>query len=131
MNGNQVFLGSFPTESQAWLATRKAAGEEHVDMPTNRLDAQHVDLQAVSMEAIIDAYETQYDPAVHTFSLHNWTLTKINHHCYMREKQRVNNDKRGQANTTTQRAVPKQAKDRKGKRKGLPRKLASYTSSGI
>ena len=91
MNGNPVFLGSFPTESQAWLATRKARGEANVEVPKTLLDAQHVDLQAVSMEAVIDAYESQYDPAIHTFSLHSWTLAKINYYCYMREKQNSEN----------------------------------------
>ncbi|KAI2500021.1 hypothetical protein MHU86_14476 [Fragilaria crotonensis] len=67
MNGNQVFLGSFPTESQAWLATRKAR-EANVEVPNTLLEAQQADIQGVSMETIIDAYEAHYDPTVNGFS---------------------------------------------------------------
>jgi hypothetical protein len=127
MNGNPVFLGSFPTESQAWLATRKARGEANVEVPKTLLDAQHVDLQAVSMEAVIDAYESQYDPAIHTFSLHSWTLAKINFYCYMREKQ--NSENPAKQNCTAPNNERRKAKpERKSKRKGYPRKLASRTS---
>ena len=125
MNGNPVFLGSFPTESQAWLATRKARGE-NVEMPKTFVDAQHLDLQAVSMEAVIDAYESQYDPAVHTFSLHSWTLAKINYYCYMREK--LSAETRTCQKGTAPKYERRSAKaDRKSKRKGHPRKLASRT----
>jgi hypothetical protein len=126
MNGNPVFLGAFPTESQAWIATRKARGEANVEMPKTLLDAQHLDLQAVSMEAVIDAYESQYDPAVHTFSLHSWTLAKINYYCYMREKQNAENHA-NQKNVPPKHGPRNVKTDRKNKRKGHPRKLASRT----
>jgi hypothetical protein len=87
MNGNQVFLGSFPTESQARLAIKKAKGESDVEIPQTLNEAFQVNLQSVSMEAIIDAFEANYDPAVHNFSLHNWTLAKINHYCSQQDNK--------------------------------------------
>lgn len=124
MNGNQVFLGSFPTESQAWLAIRKSKGEANVEVPQTLLEAQHADIQGVSMETIIDAYEAHYDPAIHTFSLHNWTVAKINHYCYMREKLRSEVEAR-QKKPEQGSVQPQPRVERKSKRKGRPRKLAS------
>lgn len=43
------------------------------------------DLEAVPMEEIIDTYESGYNPSLHAFSLHNWTLEKINHFCYQQD----------------------------------------------
>jgi hypothetical protein len=124
MNGNQVFLGSFPTESQAWLATRKAKGEASVEVPKTLLEAQQADIQGVSMETIIDAYEAHYDPAVHGFSLHNWTVAKINHYCYMRDKLRSEIEARHKKPEQGAVRLPPQV-ERKSKRKGQPRKLTS------
>jgi hypothetical protein len=89
-------------------------------MPVTPLDAQHTDLQAVSMESIIDAYESQYDAGVHTFSLHDWVLGKIHHHCYLKEKT---NDSDAQRSAESAIAALQQVhKERKSKRKGHPRR---------
>jgi len=118
MNGNQVFLGSFPTESQAYIATRKATGDQSAVMPKTALDAHHCDLEAVSMESIIDAYEAQYDPTVHTFYLHKWAIGKINHHFYVMEKRA--REEPSSQQPKTQSTLKKL--ERKSKRKGVPKR---------
>jgi hypothetical protein len=115
MSGNQVFLGSFPTESQAWIATRKASGEASVEMPRSKQEAQLMDVKAMSMATLIDAHERQYDSEVHTFSLHDWTVAKINHDCCLRDKRALQEEGR-----VSRVVAPKES--RKSKRKGLPRR---------
>mmetsp|Transcript_15927 Transcript_15927/g.23430 ORF Transcript_15927/g.23430 Transcript_15927/m.23430 type:complete len:460 (-) Transcript_15927:829-2208(-) len=115
MNGNQVFLGYFPTESQAWIATRKALGEEDLILPETEHDARYDDLQAVSLENIIDAYETHSDPEVQSFSLHDWTVEKVKHIGYLKTKCEYNQQQsKGIEPSTTK---------RKRKRKEFPTKV--------
>ena len=122
MNGNQVFLGSFRTESQAWIATRKANGENNLEMPKTLFEAQQEDLLAVPMESIIDAYETYYDPAVHAFSLHNWTLAKINHYCSSRDKRLLETESCAKTQPRSPVAVMPMI-ERGRKHKGHPRRI--------
>ena len=101
VNGNFMLLGRFPTQTQAHQAmlrattqtsssssSHEAAGTMLVE--TNDLEqAKCMDLLAIPMENIIMAYEEHYNPSVHSFSMHKFTLEKVNHYCYLREKGKL------------------------------------------
>mmetsp|Transcript_12418 Transcript_12418/g.28745 ORF Transcript_12418/g.28745 Transcript_12418/m.28745 type:complete len:150 (-) Transcript_12418:771-1220(-) len=136
-NGNDVFLGSFPTQTQAWIATRKAVGENIPEIPDLE-SAQVADLQAVSMEEIIDTYEANHNPAIHNFSLHEWTLGTINHYCYQRAlKEKEKQQKEDKQEGPTEEIRPDEsgkesAAVNKGKRKQTqPRKVDQATKQYI
>jgi len=127
MNGNQVFLGHFPTESQAWIATRKALGEENLSLTETEQGARYDDLHAVSLEHVIDAYENKCDHEEHNFSLHDWTIQKVKHIGYLKTKTEYN-QQRGDG--FQQPSVQTNIKRRKSKRKGLPTKVVRPAVSG-
>jgi hypothetical protein len=91
VNGNAMLLGRFPTQTQAHQAMLRAtqtSSRELAAVETDIEQANRMDLLAIPMENIIMAYEEQYNPSVHSFSLHKWTLEKVNHYCYLREKEK-------------------------------------------
>lgn len=94
LNGNDVFLGSFSSQTKAWVATRKAVGLRNDDGGVEQ--GQNADLEAVSMEDIIDTYESKYNAALHTFSLHRWTQEKLNHHYYEQGLSKLDEEEEGQ-----------------------------------
>lgn len=80
MGGNDVFLGSFPTQTQAYESTRLTEGQEiEVDNVTSRA----ADLHAVPVETIIDAVEKHWNPAIHTFTVHNWSVDMARRRMYV------------------------------------------------
>lgn len=119
VGGNEVFLGTFPTQHQAYQATRIASGE-NVEMETDSKKARLNDLQAVPIESVIDAKEKQYNPAVHDFSIHDYSLQQIRYDDYlsrtgMGAEENVENGGSEDADI----AQPPKRK----KRKGAPRKV--------
>ena len=116
VNGNLMILGSFATQTQAHQATLLATATEEMtsfiptateemafSMPTateemtssiptatvepNLIKAKAMDILSIPMENIIMAFEKQYNPSIHVFSLHKWTLQKVSHYCYLKEKK--------------------------------------------
>ena len=122
LGGNEIFLGLFPTQTQAYQATRVAAGED-IQIETDLRKAQLADLLAVPIEAIIDAKEKQYVPAIHDFSIHEYSLQQIRHEAYLTQLEAQQRAEKGdsdrQASSVSVIAPP----PRKNKRKGTPRKV--------
>jgi len=87
-SGNYMFLGNFPTQTQAHQALIKATGGSDTSVETDLDKAMCMDLVSIPMEDIISAFEEQYNPLTHSFSIHKWTLDKVSHYCYLREKER-------------------------------------------
>ena len=67
MNGNHVFLGSFPTELQAWVANRKWTGETDVDMPKMTIDLDTKQTWRLSLwkRLLTCMYKNQFNPETH------------------------------------------------------------------
>ena len=102
INGNSMFLGSFATQTQAYQATLLATATEGnpssipppattipppADVEPNLIKAKAMDILSIPMENIIMAFEKQHDPSIHSFSLHKWTLEKVSHYCYLKDKE--------------------------------------------
>lgn len=123
LGGNELFLGSFPTQTQAYQATRIAAGED-VEIETDLRKARLADLRAVPIEAVISATEKNCDPTVHDFSLHHYTMDQIRYEAYRSEleakEQAENSFSEGKMESIG--AAPPSQSPRK-KRKGTPRKV--------
>lgn len=126
LGGNELFLGKFPTQTQAYQATRVAAGED-IQIETDVRKAQLKDLHSVPIEAAISAVENDYDPSVHSFSLHRHTMDKIRYEAYQTTLKAQQESKDGDSASQKQpKAVT--APPRKSKRKGTPRKSAASSS---
>lgn len=120
-SGNSLFLGSFPTQTQAYQATRIAAGED-VEIETDLRAARLEDLRAVPIEAVVQAQEEQYKPSIHDFSLHHYSLDQIRYETYQ-VQQRAEGANSSEMQSKV--VADKNAADppRKNKRKGKPRKV--------
>jgi hypothetical protein len=131
-NGSEIFLGAFPTQTQAYQATRIAMGVDdgHIERDVNK--ARMLDMQATSMEAVVDAFEKQYVPSIHAFSLHNYTIQRLNHYCYLEEMKEFTEQQAGKS-ASPEKKAPAPQEERKSKRKqGQPqRECATTTSSSL
>jgi hypothetical protein len=125
LGGNERFLGSFPTQTQAYQATRIAAGE-NIQIETDLRKAQLADLLAVPIAAIIDAFEKEYVPSIHEISIHDHSLQRIRHEAYcsqLEAQQRAEKgDSKRQEDFSVSVAAPP-PRPRKNKWKGTPRKV--------
>lgn len=140
MGGNEIILGTFPTQTQAYQASRIAASASgHEDdmvqpMETNLRNAQLADLQAISIDSVIAVVEKEYDPIIQKFCLHEWAMQLIRRRAYL---QRVE-EKQDLAYTTRTRNeaddifndmacasgdVKAAGRPRKNKHKNVPRKI--------
>jgi len=98
LGGNDLFLGSFSTQTQANAAAEIALetaedegadGDKAVarnDLPTNEALARAADLRSVRLEESVAAVEKEWTPE-RNFSLHNWTMQQIRRRNYLREKE--------------------------------------------
>uniref|UniRef100_A0A7S2UET3 Uncharacterized protein n=1 Tax=Attheya septentrionalis TaxID=420275 RepID=A0A7S2UET3_9STRA len=99
MGGNDVFLGLFPTQTQAFdaiqLALRDDTPGRKQDVLLRTTKKQHAgggtiahlkDMEAVSIESLIHARE-QHSQPTEKFSLHEWTMQLIRHKTYLEELQ--------------------------------------------
>ena len=121
LGGNEVLLGTFPTQHHAYQATRIASGE-NVEMETDLRKARLKDLQAVPIEAVTEAKEKQYNPAIHDFSMHDYSLQQIRYDDYLSRtgmggEENVENG--GSEAASDNASQPPRGK----KRKGAPRKV--------
>jgi len=123
LGGNELFLGTFPTQTQAYQATRIAAGED-VKMETDERTARLKDLHAVPIEAVIETKEKHYKPEVHEFSLHDYSLQKIRYEAYRIQMEGQQQDETNDSESQTEmQAESIVAVSSKKKRKGAPRKV--------
>lgn len=120
LGANELFLGKFPTQLQAYQATRSAVGED-VEFETDVAKANLADLQAVPVEAVIEAREKHYDPYVHEFSIHEYALQQIRHEAgLIRLMESQTQEGNGVPEAPVEPVeVPRPTK----KRKGTPRKV--------
>jgi hypothetical protein len=128
LGANDVFLGKFPTQTQAYQATRLAAGE-NINMETDLRKARLADLQALPLEAIIEATEKQRNPKnKNSFSIHDWSLQNIRRAAYL---ESINQSETGSeaasvpnvASTRQMNTVDNTGQNARNKRKGVPRKV--------
>jgi hypothetical protein len=112
LGGNELFLGSFPTQTQAYQATRIAV-DKGTEIEANIAEARLEDLRSVPIEAVIEAREQKYDTNVHEFSIHEYALQQIRYEAGLVRLGVL--------------SIPAQQKEasrpRKKKRKGTPRKV--------
>jgi hypothetical protein len=132
LGGNDVFLGKFPTQTQAYQATRLATGE-NTNMETDLRKARLADLQALPLEAIIEATEKQRNPKnKNSFSIHEWSLQHIRRAAYL---ESINQSETGFeaasdpdiASTRQMHSVDNTGQKPRNKRKGVPRKVDLVT----
>uniref|UniRef100_A0A7S1YIX4 Uncharacterized protein n=1 Tax=Grammatophora oceanica TaxID=210454 RepID=A0A7S1YIX4_9STRA len=83
----ELFVGTFPTQTQALQASR-AAMQVSDEVERDVEKARRIDLKGITIDHVIAAFETQYIPSEHSFSLHRWTLEKANHDQYLRDLKR-------------------------------------------
>jgi hypothetical protein len=132
LGANDVFLGSFPTQTQAYQATRLAAGED-IKMETDLQKARLADLAALPLESIVNAMEKQWNPKTNKpFSLHDWSLQKIRHAVYIeavRKSEAVSD--RDHASTMQVHSKENSGQKARTKRKGIPRRVDLVTCTYI
>lgn len=111
VNGNDVFIGSFPTQTQA-LLVRKFAQEEYlrktkmykmspdqknnihadayadadIELIQNEDKARGMDVKTIDLETCISTLEKKWNPE-NNFSMHDWTMQCILHDDYLFEKE--------------------------------------------
>ena len=107
VGGNDLFLGSFPTQAHAIASSAVALAKDATDsdddsssakmpadaeeessaaFPRDEMEGQIADLNATRLEDAICALEKKNNKQG-TFSLHEWTMQSIRYQAYLKQKQ--------------------------------------------
>jgi len=106
LSGNDLFLGSYSSQTQALQAKKLALASQHTGNntpspttpPMDDKTWKNKDPRELSLELIIAAVEKQWDPA-NNFSLSEWTAQLIRHRNYQKEMKESKTHQKQQQQT--------------------------------